>query len=175
MRFEYAGRTTLISGHAVIRWMERVEGRDLQPIRRLVESVLPIGRPGDKMLVQMIEKGFGVNLDPYREAIRKAVREGRGIERGQGFDVVTGTGHVICLRKDHGPGYNVATVLTEEMWTEERSAPDPARANGRHGPEDEADVGHGPVGGPPGPSLREGNAPQGRAEDPVMDDEPPTE
>lgn len=140
MRFEYAGRMTLISAHSVIRWMERVEGRDLGTIRRMVESVLPIGRPGDKMIVQMIEKGLGVNLDPYREAIRQAVREGTAVEKGQGFDILTGTGFVICIRKDHGPGYNVATVLTEQMWTEERSRPRPERTEHQDIPGNETGI-----------------------------------
>lgn len=154
MRFEYAGRMALVSAHAVIRWMERVEGRDLGPIRRMVEAVLPIGRPGDKMIVQMIEKGLGVNLDPYREAIRQAVREGTAVEKGQGFDILTGTGFVVCIRKDHGPGYNVATVLTEQMWTEERSRPRPERTEHQDIPGNETGLGGRTDTAVSGPSVR---------------------
>lgn len=174
MRFEYAGRMTLISAHSIIRWMERVEGRDLGTIRRMVESVLPIGKPGDKMIVQMIEKGLGVSLDPYREAIRQAVREGEAVEKGQGFDIMTGTGFVVCVRKDHGPGYNVATVLTEQMWTDERSRPWPGRTDDQVSPEDEADGGQGTDGAASGPSLRE-SRPTGTAEDPIEHDGPSTD
>ena len=141
----WRGRPLSVSPHAVLRWMERVEGLEFGILRRLAASTT-LGSTGtDKMVVRMMELGLGMDLDVIRGRIVESLHSGTYVDRRTNFNVVTETGHLICVVRDHKADWSVATVLSPDMGTERRipyetPSRTAAESEGDRAPEDAEDT-----------------------------------
>lgn len=112
---EWRGSPVGITAHAVIRWLERGEGIELGPLRRLTSALFDTKRSRDKALLRVIETGYGLSLDPIRARIRRAFDEGEVIERPNKSDIVLPSGHGLAIARNADGGLVVLTVLAPGM------------------------------------------------------------
>lgn len=128
-----------ISAHAIVRWLERVCGVDVAPLRRIASSLVGpgAGRPSDKAVVRLLEKGLLVDLDPIRREIRQAIEDGETRESRGHLDVLMASGHAVVVQKDHAEGWTVTTVLTPAMAPGRRPPPAPAEGGRPEGDQDD--------------------------------------
>lgn len=111
----WRGMPVAISAHAILRWLERVEGVDLGPVRRLSAALSGARRASDRSVLRMIERGFGISLDPIRLRIREAFDEGEPIERPNKSDIVLSSGHTLAIVRNPDGALVVLTVLEPGM------------------------------------------------------------
>jgi hypothetical protein len=111
----WRGHPVAISAHAVIRWLERIEGVELGPLRRLAGALFQSKKASDKAMLRVIETGFGLSLDPIRLRIRRAFDEGEPINRPNKSDIVLPGGYALGVVKNPDGTLVVLTVLEPGM------------------------------------------------------------
>ena len=129
-REPWRGRPVAVSDHATLRWLERVHGVPIDPLRRFLSALTGAGRPNDRLVARLIERAHGTSLDPVRLMVRRALDEGETLERHGHFDVLLPSGHSVVVPRSRSDVWNVATVLPPELSP--RPPGDPPRT--RKGP-----------------------------------------
>jgi hypothetical protein len=119
----WRGRPVGISAHAIIRWLERVGGVELGPMRRVAAALFVAKKASDKATLRLIETGFGLSLDPIRRRIREAFDEGVVIERPNKADIVLPSGHALAIVRNPDGGHVVLTVLSPGMLLHPAASP----------------------------------------------------
>jgi hypothetical protein len=115
------GREVTITSHAVLRWIERVAGLDLQPFRHVASSMGASGKSNDRT-VERIMAAFGFDLDGTRRIMLEAMRTGVPDLRERSAHVMIAHGHRFIMVA-HDPGtWSVLTVLSPGMEPGESAA-----------------------------------------------------
>ena len=115
-------RDCALSDHALVRWIERRHGIDLEAYRRFVAILngSKNGRRIDRVMVRGLEKGLNIPLDGVRDEIRREMRTGEMLMRQNKLNILTSTGHELILLRNEHVQWSVATVLYRNV-IEERS------------------------------------------------------
>lgn len=107
-------REVTITSHAVLRWIERVAGLNLQPFRHVASSLGSSGKSNDRT-VERIMAAFGFDLDGTRRIMLEALLTGTPDLRERSAHVTTSYGHRFIMVA-HDPGtWSVLTVLSPGM------------------------------------------------------------
>jgi len=95
-----------VSDHALIRYLERVKGVDVEALRTLCTKGLSKKvKDSDALLVAYIESEIG-HLNAFRDEIRRFCAQGAGVSRC----TICVNGFAFLVQKDV-----VVTVMTKEM------------------------------------------------------------
>jgi hypothetical protein len=115
-------RECALSDHALVRWIERRHGIDLEAYRRFVAILNGSnnGRRTDRVMIRGLEKGLGIPLDDIRDEIRHEMRTGEMLMLKNKLNILTSTGHELILLRNNHVEWSVATVLYRNA-IEERS------------------------------------------------------
>lgn len=96
----------MISAHALVRWLERVEGIDIPSVKREMRG-MGLDANADGEILRFLQSSRGISLDAAQGRVSEALRQGK---RSDDARYVFLPSAVLAVR-----GAAVLTVLTPEM------------------------------------------------------------
>ena len=98
-----------VTAHAVLRWLERIEGEDIEGVRRILREQ---GRPDDDGTVVKVLAAYGLDIGEIKRRILPdrclaAVQLGARCIRRDGVRLVCTDGHVVSVL-GRGQGFHPA-------------------------------------------------------------------